>query len=403
MRIAVIGGGASGMVTAYLLDKQGHGVMVFEQQPMLGGHIRTLNQNITHQTDCPEFLEAGVLEFPVVFTNFLQLMQELNVPIAPIQVGSGMFFQNGQHFLSPVSIDNNFTGWRKWREVLHVEGLYARSAGLWLKTQLTTLADLRDRSIADYLGQECPRSTWIKLLTMYSYSMPYATMADFPSELAIPALRQYVFTDWVRIKGGVYSYIAKILDRFHGQILLNAQITSILRHQNAVEVLLADGSSHWFDKIVFATPPDQVLKLLTDPSDAEIHRFVHWQANVAETIMHIDTSMYQPYGIHQGGEFDFFQVGDDWGYNAALNQLCGIQSDRQYSLAFNLKDLLDSDRIIHTQKHHTPRYTLEAFATCDEIIATNGENHTYHAGAYLSDGLHEGAIISAMRVAQLIG
>lgn len=37
MRIAVIGGGASGMVTAYLLDKQGHHITVFERQPMLGG------------------------------------------------------------------------------------------------------------------------------------------------------------------------------------------------------------------------------------------------------------------------------------------------------------------------------------------------------------------------------
>jgi phytoene dehydrogenase-like protein len=42
MKIAVIGGGASGMVSAYLLDKQGHHVTVFERQPMLGGHIWTL-------------------------------------------------------------------------------------------------------------------------------------------------------------------------------------------------------------------------------------------------------------------------------------------------------------------------------------------------------------------------
>ena len=39
----------------------------------------------------------------------------------------------------------------------------------------------------------------------------------------------------------------------------------------------------------------------------------------------------------------------------------------------------------------------------DEVVATNGENNTYHAGAYLGDGLHEGAIASAFRVAQLIG
>jgi predicted NAD/FAD-binding protein len=46
---------------------------------------------------------------------------------------------------------------------------------------------------------------------------------------------------------------------------------------------------------------------------------------------------------------------------------------------------------------------VEALHYRNEVIDTNGENHTYYAGAYLGDGLHEGAIASAMRVAQLIG
>ncbi len=410
MKIAVIGGGASGMVTAYLLDKQGHAVTVFEQQNILGGHIRTLNQNIQHQTDCQEFLEAGVLEFPTVFSEFLHLMQELGVELEPVHVGSGLFFQDGRHFLSPVTIDKNFTGWEKWREVLQIDGLYARSAGLWLRMHIASLAELHNQPLATFLSKECSRTTWIKLLTMYSYSMPYADIADFPSELAITALRQYVFTDWVRIKGGVYSYIQKILDRFRGKIVLSADIRGILRHEGAkvydrpqvIEILLADGTAQWFDKLVFATPPDQVLKLLSDPRDAEMRRFVSWQANYAETIMHRDTSMYQPYGIKQGSEFDFFQSGQDWGYNASLNQLCGIKAQQQYSLAFNLADRLSPDKIIHRQSHHTPKYTVEAFQYRSEIIATNGEHSTYYTGAYLGDGLHEGAIRSAKNVADLI-
>ena len=59
-------------------------------------------------------------------------------------------------------------------------------------------------------------------------------------------------------------------------------------------------------------------------------------------------------------------------------------------------------RILHIQQHHTPFYTVEAFQHRQEIIKTNGELNTYHVGAYLGDGLHEGAITSAIRVAQLI-
>ena len=66
---------------------------------------------------------------------------------------------------------------------------------------------------------------------------------------------------------------------------------------------------------------------------------------------------------------------------------------------FQLERLIAPDHIIHTQEHHTPLYTTESFKYRDEVVATNGENNTYYVGAYLGDGLHEGAIVSALRVA----
>ena len=80
-----------------------------------------------------------------------------------------------------------------------------------------------------------------------------------------------------------------------------------------------------------------------------------------------------------------------------------FRSPPHYFLSFQLEELIAKNRIIHIQTHHTPLYTTESFRYRDEIVATNGENHTYHAGAYLGDGLHEGAITAALRVAQLIG
>jgi predicted NAD/FAD-binding protein len=112
--------------------------------------------------------------------------------------------------------------------------------------------------------------------------------------------------------------------------------------------------------------------------------------------------MYARYGIHHLAEFDFFQTDLGWGYNAYLNQLCGVDAAPSYNLAFQLEDLIARDRIVHVQEHHTPFYTVEAFHYRDEVFATNGENHTYHAGAYLGDGLHEGAISSGLQVAQLL-
>jgi len=72
MKVAIIGGGASGMAAAYYLNKNGHKVTVFEKQAMLGGHIRTLNKNVKVDTLEPDLiLEAGVIEFSSEFHHFL--------------------------------------------------------------------------------------------------------------------------------------------------------------------------------------------------------------------------------------------------------------------------------------------------------------------------------------------
>lgn len=404
MRIAIIGGGASGMVTAYLLDKQGHQVTVLEQQPILGGHIRTLNKNVEpNQSACDEILECGVLEFPTVFHNFMALMQELEVELEPVKIGSALFLENGNHLLSRVMIQKNFTGMHRLLEYLRLDTLYGRSAGLWLQMRFADVQDFYNQPLSHYLKRPCIRNTWLKLLVMYSYSMPLELIDDFPAELALPVLRDYVAANWVRIKGGVYSYIEKILERFQGRILLNVEIDQIYRTADRVKIVQSTGEIQEFDTVVFATPPDQVIALLADPTDAEIRRFSAWRQNCVTSLVHQDPEMYTRYGIHHPSEFDFFQTAQRWGYNSSLNQLCGVSSSHQYFLSFQLEALIARDRIIHIQKHHTPLYTTQSFRYRDEVVATNGENNTYHAGAYLGDGLHEGAVSSALRVAQLVG
>ncbi|BAU15763.1 amine oxidase (plasmid) [Leptolyngbya sp. NIES-3755] len=403
MRIAVIGGGSSGMATAYLLDKQGHHVTVFERQPMLGGHIRTLNKNVKpNQSDCGEILESGVLEFPTAFHNFIVLMQELGVELEPVSIGSAMFLKNGNQYLSGVTIDKNFSGIHALIEHFRITTLYARSAKLWLKTRFANQQDFYNQPLSQYLKYPSIRNTWLKLLIMYSYSIPFELIDDFPAELAIPMLRDYISVNWVRVKGGVYSYIEKILARFKGEVVLNVEIDRISRSLDAVRIVRSTGDQE-FDRVVFATPPDQVMALLADPTDAETRRFSAWKANYATTLVHNDSSMYAYHDIKKPSEFDFFQTDTRWGYNGCLNQLCGISSPEHHFLSFQLEELIARDRIIHIQKHHTPMYTTESFRYRDEVVAANGENNTYHVGAYLGDGLHEGAITSAFRVAQLIG
>ena len=92
---------------------------------------------------------------------------------------------------------------------------------------------------------------------MYRYSIPFELLDNFPAELALPVLCDYALVNWVRIKGGVYSYIEKILERFKGDIRLNVEIANTFRSGDAVKIVLSNGESQEFDKVVFAMPPDK--------------------------------------------------------------------------------------------------------------------------------------------------
>lgn len=404
MRIAVVGGGAAGMATAYWLDQQGHHVTVFERQPVLGGHIRTLNKNVLpNHSNNNAILECGPLEFPDSFHNFVALMQELGVKLVPVSVGSALFPKNGSHFLSTASIKRNFTGIQRLIEYLRFDSLYVRSAGLWLKTQFTHTNQLYDQPLSRYLADDSTSDLWLKLLAMYSYSIPFKFISDMPAELVLPMLNAYIAVNWLRVEGGVYTYIEKILERFKGDVLLGVEITNIYRSSDRVEIELLQGEQQSFDKVVLATPPDQVMALLADPTPAETRRFSAWKPNHVKTIVHEDASIYYQQGIRSPSEFDFFETDTQWGYSGHLNRLCAISSPQHYFLSFQLESLINPSSIVHIQQHHTPMYSTQSFHYRDEIIVTNGENHTYHVGAYLGDGLHEGAITSARRVVQLVG
>ena len=391
------------MSTAYYLSKQEHHVTVMEKQSVLGGHIRTVNQNLRNDKVDPQLtLEGGVVEFSSEFDNFLSLMKELDIELESIKIGTSMFKADGERYLSRLMIQRNSAGLTRLIEWTKLAAVYFSAVGLWLRTSLKKRTQLHDVSLSRFVEKGQVRSDWIKLLMMYCYSIPFDLVNRVPAELAIPTLRRYMWGDWKRIVGGVYRYIDRISDRIDGEIMLNTLITGISRNDGGVEVILDDGRSLSFDRVVFAVPPDQVLALLSDPSDDELKYFGPWKKNLATTIIHRDPLSYKRFDIKVPSEFDFFQSSGGWGYNVCLNQLCGLAPEPKYFLAYNLETLIARDNILETVEHDTPFYTVESLRYRDYIIRCNGSNHTYHVGAYLYDGLHEGAISSALRVAELV-
>ncbi len=406
MRVAIIGGGASGLITAHLLDGV-HEVCVFERRETLGGHIRTPGKN-THRGDLPPgvVLDNGVIEFERKrFVHFHRLLEGLGVETVPIHSGSGLFLADGSCFLTRGALHRVYGRARRLRHALNALSL---SIPAWRLRHAVEHAHGDPRlpyvSLSEVLPDDI-HGRWLRMLIMYAYSTPYAETAEFPAALGLPVLEEMTqASEWSRIVGGVYTYIERILEAFGGVVHCDARIEGVSRGEAGVDLLMADGGRLPFDCVVIATTPDQTLRLLQDPSEAERRRFGPWSAHTIRTFLHTDFSMYQRY---ESGfsEFDLFEVagGRDAGYNAYLNTLYGLDPARPIGMAYNLEDRVDPAAVMQVEEHRVPRYTVDALRLRDEVVESNGSRRTYYAGAWLGDGLHEGATLSALRVSHLLG
>lgn len=400
MKVVVIGGGAAGLVTAWLLDGA-HEVVLLERQEMLGGNIRTLNGNVA-TTRTSEKLDAGVIEFertncPLV----LRMLERLNVELNEVKGATSYARPGHPALLSPGALRHLPRGPRRamaWGRVLPLRG---QVHGFLARTALPdeTLAELE----IGQLLRDDEVSQWLALLVMYAYSIPRPQIHAVPAVLAVPMLRRFLGAHrWVSVRGGAYHYVERLLAQFRGQVHTGVEVQSIERRADGVTLRLSDGTLH-ADEVVLATPPDQVLRLLASPSEDESRRFGDWAGNHITTTVHCDDGIYDRRGLAVRTEFDVFDLPHGEGaYNASLNRLCAV-NEGSYGLAFGLDDELDPAKVLATVNHHTPAYTVPALAWRTEVKACNGWNRTWYAGGWLEDGLHEGAVASALAVARGLG
>jgi predicted NAD/FAD-binding protein len=408
MKIAVIGGGASGIAAAYLLDEV-HEVHLFERHPILGGNVRTLGGNV----ECPA-LEAGVVTENGVswfhtstFPNTHKLLEELDVPRTSTVLNTSIILENGHHcHMSALDCFRHFNWETLWAEKANL-GIAARELHkLLLHSQPFSRCDLSAMPLKIFLdGLDYLVAQWIRGTVAAMLSTPFGQLDQMPSDLVIPLMQ-----DWLRdrhctiLPDGIYSYMQAMLQRMRSTVHTGIEVESVRRTNDGVEIKFPDDVEH-FDRVIIATTPECAWRLLADPTPDETRLLSPWRDCGSRTVAHCADNFYEPRGINYRTHCDFFDRTAEGvvGYNCCLNDLYDIRSDLRYCFSAGLKDWIDRDAILDEQYHVTPLYVLDSTQSRPELRALNGRNNTCYAGAWLIDGLHEGAITSAMEVAEILG
>lgn len=405
MRVAIIGGGASGLITAYLLASK-FDVHIFEKSPLLGGNVRTLNGNVpVDSIEANLRLENGVLGFhKSSYPVFHRLLETLNVGYT-IKQPSTSLFRHGLYFPSnPRSFLNRATVAKMIRHPAYGSEYYQllKQFAPILRKVVRSDPHLPDGVGAAIADRE-PARSFVKSLLSLAYSTPYANTDILPVGLAAPYLRSLSTPDWSRIDGGVSTYQEAIcaqsdftthLDQ--GDVRVTRKPDQIVVHGRAGDVIV--------DKVIVATTPGAVRHVLRDADATELACFGPWQDHLFKTISHRSLAPYGAFKNAPKSPMDLFLNTDGIsGYNTYLNGFYDLPPKHPYSFAYGLDPLISRADVLNTQNHAVPTYTPSAYAQRKAISALNGRRDTYFVGAYLGNGLHEGAVRSAIKVSQLLG
>ena len=410
MKIAVVGGGISGILSAYLLQQK-HEVVLFERNGYTGGHTNTI------------VIPSGPDEGLAVDTGFIVFNEKTYPVFIRFLTRLGVSFHNTDMSFSYCCLRTRQTFASR-----NINTLFARRSnllrpGYWSFLQgmvrfLNTIRNdylsgrLPDISLADYLKQNGFSdnvTNWFVIpmaAAIWSASdarileFPVRAFAQFYENHGLLAVRNH--PAWYYVGGGSHSYVKAFLESFAGQVMNRRPVARIKRNENGVTLTLGDGEKLDFDKVVVATHADEALALLADPSPDETRLLSAWRYSENHTVLHTDVSLMPP-NRFAWASWNYLRPMEGSGDRPItvtyhMNRLQKLKTNTDYFVTLNPVRPIPKQHIITTIDYTHPIYDEAAFATQAGLDTLNDRRHTFFCGSYFGYGFHEDGARSALNV-----
>jgi predicted NAD/FAD-binding protein len=413
MKIAVIGTGIAGMVSAWSLHHAGHQVSVFEAGSYIGGHTNTVTVQLGGQSYA---VDTGFIVFnDWTYPNFIRLMELLGVASQPTTMSfsvhdprSGLEY-NGTSINTLFAQRRNFlrpSFYRMIRDILR----FGREAPLLL----TGKDDDALLTIDDYVRKNNYSKEFVEhyLLPMGGaiWSAGTSAMRTFPARYFVQFFKNHGMLSvderpqWRVISNGSASYIKRLTEPFENNIFLNSPVQFIRRDDHGVTVQI-NNEAQRFDQVIIATHGNQALRLLSDPTPNEQDILSHFSTTRNEAVLHTDITL-MPRRRRAWAAWNYRMSTDELAQVPVtydMNALQGLDAPERFLVTLNPNEPIAPGRILRSITYQHPHYTSQAVAAQKRWSEINGVNRTYYCGAYWGYGFHEDGVVSAMRVATALG
>lgn len=406
-KIAIVGGGISGMSAAYYLSPY-HDITLYEAAPRLGGHARTVVAG--KNGDQP--VDTGFIVFNYVTYPFLtRLFRNLDVPVIKSEMSFGASINDGwlEYGLSSlkavVAQKRNLLRPQFYKMILDIIrfGKHAENAA---KDDDKTIGELVD---------ELGLGTWFRdnyLMPMCGaiWSTPVADVDQFPAKSLVQFFRNHALLagagqhQWWTVKGGSIEYVKRLEAALLARgctLHTSTPVSGVTRTDSGVTVT-ADATSETYDEIILACHSDQSLAILGDdvrPREKAALGSVRYQPNKA--VLHCDASQ-MPKRRDCWSSWAYRSQDGDIGVTYWMNKLQNIPESDPLFVTLNPSTEIAPEAVYDTVEYAHPVFDKAALQAQKDIRQMQGVNNTWFAGAWNRHGFHEDGIASAMRIVRAI-
>ena len=411
MKIAIIGTGISGLTSAYLLSKE-HSVHVYESQDYIGGHVHTIP---VHLNGLSYEIDTGFIVFnDRTYPNFNKLLNKINVLSQPTSMSFSVKCET-------TGLEYNGTS---------LNGLFAQRLNLIKPSFLLMVKDILrfNRDAKEFLTDSVEEITFGEFLNRGGYSNALKNNYALPMASAIWSAKSKVIENanfrffaqffenhgmlnisdrpqWRVIKGGSKQYTLKLIEPITNKIRINSPVDKIIRKNKGIEVVYNKQQKELYDRVIIATHSDQALKMIENPSNAEIEILssIPYQTNVAH--LHWDCSVL-PKQKNAWASWNYFKpnkLKDETTVTYYMNMLQSLNIPRNVCVSLNIEEHIDPKKIYKKIIYQHPVFTSEAILAQKKHKEIDGIDKIHFCGAYWGSGFHEDGVNSALSVCKVFG
>jgi predicted NAD/FAD-binding protein len=409
VRIAVIGAGISGLVTAHQAHRAGHDVHVLEAGAYAGGHTNTIRVD---EPDATLDVDTGFIVFnDRNYPNFERLLRQLKVAWQPSDMSFGVGDERGDFEYASTSPNALFAKRAHLaspafhRMVLDVRRFQREARALMASDDDPSLAEwLRDRDFGPAFVERLivPQAAAV-------WSADPEQMWSFPARFLVEFFDHHGMLDlrdrpqWRVVRGGSKRYVEALTAPFADRVRLRTPVRAVVRHDDHVRV---DGER--FDHVVLATHADQTLAILGDDATAperELLSAFPYAPN--EAVLHHDRRLL-PRRRRAWASWNYHLLDAPPGKPTVTYHMNRLQSlrgaRRQWCVTLNRTEAIDPDAIVRTIQYAHPIFTRAGMTAQGRVAEiSGGRSRTHFAGAYWGWGFHEDGVVSGLRVARELG